>query len=127
MNSFVVVKVNDSHFLSDILKLLEKVWHSIIIKNYDVKLFQYFFFVFFQYFDFFLRQNLLKSLSYLTLNPNGNVFFNEVFNHGKVISMVLCFFLHWIYLIFNFLKMFLCLLLILLVKIKISNQLFMLL
>jgi hypothetical protein len=47
VNAFIIIKVHNSHFLSYILQLLEKIWHSIIIQYLYVEFLQYFFLIFF--------------------------------------------------------------------------------
>lgn len=86
----VVIEVHVLHVEPDVLDLLVKARHTVVLQYKLMHLVETQLLEGSQGLRLLVRKNLLKSLTDLTLNPDWNVLLNEVLNHGKVIAVILC-------------------------------------
>ena len=77
------------HCHSKGFQLLSKTRDSIILQDYLVKFLEFFLVKFYKLGSIFVGQDVSKGLWNSRLYSDGDIFFNEIFNHGKVIPVII--------------------------------------
>ena len=94
------------HFHSNLFQLFCQFWNPVIFKNYLVKFTEFLLVIFVQFHFLFIRHDKRKDLRYSRLDSNRNIFFDKVFNHSKMITVIVNIYSDLSYVCFNLLMVY---------------------